>query len=144
MVTAAVMAAFLLASIALIVSGMSGEIREADVAVVFGNTVNPDGLPSHRLAARLDKAVELYQRGMFKNVVVSGGLGREGFDEAVVMKNYLTERGVPQDQIVVAFVNASLTITAVSTVLSVAPVLWVARLCEQTSQPSPNQRLERP
>ena len=115
-VTAGVVAAFLLASMALIVSGISGEIHEADVAVVFGNTVNPEGLPSRRLAARLDTAAELYQRGVFKNVVVSGGLGREGFDEAVVMKNYLTQRGVPQDQIIVD----SLGVTTAATAINVA------------------------
>ena len=94
-------AALLLASTVLVARGMSDEIHEADVAVVLGNTVNPDGTPSRRLAARLDMTLDLYHRGMFKNITVSGGVGREGFDEAVVMKDYLTRRGVPQDQIIV-------------------------------------------
>ena len=51
---------------------MRDDIHEADVAVVLGNTVNPDGTPSRRLAARLDLAVDLYQRGLFRNVLVSG------------------------------------------------------------------------
>lgn len=77
-------AALLLASTVLIARGMSDEIHEANVAVVLGNTVNPDGTPSRRLAARLDTALELHRRGLFKNIIVSGGVGREGFDEAVV------------------------------------------------------------
>ncbi|MBI2750059.1 MAG: YdcF family protein [Burkholderiales bacterium] len=85
----------------LVARGMSDEIHKADVAVVLGNTVNSDGTPSRRLAARLDTALELYHRGVFKNVIVSGGVGREGFDEAVVMKDYLLRRGVPQDNIIV-------------------------------------------
>lgn len=94
-------AALLLASTVLIARGMSDEIHEANVAVVLGNTVNPDGTPSRRLAARLDTALELHRRGLFKNIIVSGGVGREGFDEAVVMKDYPTRRGIPQENIIV-------------------------------------------
>lgn len=54
MLAAVVMVAFLLASALLIAVGMRDDIRAADVAVVLGNTVNPDGTPSRRLAARLD------------------------------------------------------------------------------------------
>lgn len=117
-ITTVVIAAFLLASAVLIASGMSDEIHEADVAVVLGNKVNPDGSPSRRLAARLDMAVELYHRGTFKNVIVSGGVGREGFDEAVVMKDYLTRRGVPQDKIIVD----SLGVTTAATAKNVATI----------------------
>lgn len=46
---------------------------------------------------------------------------------------------VPQDQILVAFVNASLTVMAFSIVLSVAPVFWLAHVCSQTPL-SPNNR----
>lgn len=118
MITTVVIVAFLLASTVLITVGMSDEIHEADVAVVLGNTVNPDGSPSRRLAARLDMAIELYQRGLFKNVMVSGGVGREGFDEAVVMKDYLLKRGVPQDKIVVD----SLGVTTAATARNVASI----------------------
>jgi hypothetical protein len=45
---------------------------------------------------------------------------------------------VPQDQILVAFVNASLSVMAFSIVLSVAPVLWLAHVCSQSSE-SPNR-----
>jgi hypothetical protein len=41
---------------------------------------------------------------------------------------------VPQEQIVVAFVNASLSVMVFSIVLSVAPVFWLAHVCSQTSQ----------
>jgi hypothetical protein len=36
---------------------------------------------------------------------------------------------VPQEQIVVAIVNASLSVTAIATVVSVAPVIWLAHVC---------------
>ena len=119
MITTVVIAALLLASTVLVAQGMNDEIHEADVAVVLGNTVNPDGTPSRRLAARLDMALELYHRGVFKNVIVSGGVGREGFDEAVVTKDYLTRRGVPQDKITVD----SLGLTTAATAKNVAAIV---------------------
>jgi ABC-type sugar transport system permease subunit len=50
---------------------------------------------------------------------------------------------VPQDQLVVAVVDTSLSVTAFSVVLSVAPVLWLAHVCSQSSQ-SPNNRWRGP
>jgi vancomycin permeability regulator SanA len=83
------------------IAGSIDDIHPADVAVVLGNTVNPDGKPSRRLQARLDKTIELYRAGIFQNTIVSGGVGIEGFDEAVVMKQYLVRGGLPQDRIYV-------------------------------------------
>ena len=114
-VVATAMLAFILASLLLVAAGMRDDIREADVAVVLGNTVNPDGTPSHRLAARLDTTVVLYQRGLFKSILVSGGVGREGFDEAVVMGDYLVKRGVPRPSIVVDSLGVTTAATARNT-----------------------------
>lgn len=121
--TAVAISAFFLASTVLVVQGMRDDIQVADVAVVLGNTVNPDGTPSHRLAARLDKTLELHRKGMFKHVIVSGGLGREGFDEAVVMRDYLVSRGIPQHQILVD----SLGLTTAATAANVAALAQVHR-----------------
>jgi vancomycin permeability regulator SanA len=81
--------------------GLNDDLDRSDVAVVLGNTVNADGKPSARLQARLDKTIELYQQRVFKNTIVSGGLGKEGFDEAIVMKQYLVAHGIPSTQIYV-------------------------------------------
>jgi vancomycin permeability regulator SanA len=113
--TATVLVVAFLASMLLVAAGLRDEIHEADVAVVLGNTVNQDGTPSNRLAARLDMAVELYRRGLFKNVVVSGGVGREGFDEAEVMKDYLVNQGVPRASIVVDSLGVTTAATAKNT-----------------------------
>jgi vancomycin permeability regulator SanA len=56
------------------ISGSIDDLHPADVAVVLGNTVNPDGKPSRRLQARLDKTIELYRVGLFQNTIVSGGV----------------------------------------------------------------------
>ena len=128
MITTVVIATLLLAATALVVQGMNDEIHEADVAVVLGNTVNLDGTPSRRLAARLDTTLELYQRGLFKNIIVSGGVGREGFDEAVVMKDYLTRRGVPQDKITVDSLGSTTAITAKNVAVIAKELHWSSAL----------------
>jgi len=92
-------AAFAAAFLAISAAGLWDDARPADVCVVLGNTVGRDGRPSDRLRARLDKAVELYRAGTFPEVIVSGGVGEEGFDESAVMKRYLVERGIPEARV---------------------------------------------
>jgi len=90
---------FVLTAAVIVADGLRDEVRPSDVGLVLGNTVEADGRPSARLRARLDKALELYRAGLFAEVIVSGGVGVEGFDEAVVMKQYLMARGVPEARI---------------------------------------------
>lgn len=97
----AISAVILLAAGALIWDGLHDEIGTADLGVVLGNTVNTDSSPSPRLAARLDRTLQLYQQGAFPLVLVSGALGKEGHDEALVMRDYLTARGIPPAQVLV-------------------------------------------
>ena len=80
--------------------GLNDNLGKADVALVLGNKVDPNGQPSPSLRARLDRAVDCYKQGWFPMVVVSGGLGKEGFDEAVVMRDYMISKGVPQAHII--------------------------------------------
>ncbi len=78
-----------------ILAGLNAEPRVADVAVVLGTRVERSGAPSWRLRERLDRAYELFQDKTVKNIIVSGGLGREGYEEADAMREYLMRRGVP-------------------------------------------------
>ena len=80
---------------------MSDRLGNADVALVLGNQVNPDGSPSPRLIARLDEAADLFQEGYFPKIIVSGGTGKEGVPEGTAMKNYLVSEGVPHSAILV-------------------------------------------
>lgn len=93
-------AGLLIALVVLISSGLKDQIGKADVALVLGNRVNIDGTPSPRLRARLDKTLELYHEGYFPTIIVSGGIGIEGYDEAKVMGEYLVSHGVPANQII--------------------------------------------
>lgn len=96
----AIVGTFALGTLLLVAAGLRDDIGKADMALVLGSKVELTGVPSLRLQARLDKTVELYQAGYFPWVVVSGGLGKEGFDEALVMRDYLTAHGIPQDKVI--------------------------------------------
>lgn len=81
--------------------GFSDKLDSSDVCVVLGNQVLPDGTPSRTLKSRLDRAVEVYSLGLCKRVIVSGGIDMNGFDEALVMKQYLMEKGnIPGEKII--------------------------------------------
>ncbi|WP_028104583.1 YdcF family protein [Pseudoduganella violaceinigra] len=96
------LAGLFLAGTGLIVAaGCSDRLADADMIIVPGNTVAPDGRPSPRLQARLDAALLLYREHRAGIVFVSGGVGKEGFDEAAVMAAYLAGNGVPPAAIAV-------------------------------------------
>jgi vancomycin permeability regulator SanA len=69
--------------------------------VVLGNTVNKDGTLSNRLKARLDKFVELYNKNFCPKISVSGGLGKEGFKGAEIMRLYLLANAIDDKNIIV-------------------------------------------
>ena len=79
--------------------GLTNKVDKADVSVVFGNEIKPNGEPSPRLKARLDKAIQLYQQGYAPVIIVSGGIEPKGFDEALVMKSYLVHNGIAENRI---------------------------------------------
>ena len=98
---AATAALFILGTTILVVAGLSDSIGTADIALVLGSKVELDGTPSPRLRARLDRTLELYRAGYFPAVIASGGTGKEGFDEASVMRDYLVAHGIPSDRVIV-------------------------------------------
>jgi len=89
----------LIGSLAITIAGLHDNTHQADLAVVLGNMVKTDGTPSIILQARLDHTVDLYRQGYCKLILVSGGHGKEGYDEPVVMQHYLEERGIPHEAI---------------------------------------------
>ena len=84
-----------------IVDGLTDEKKSADIAVILGNKVNPDGTLSKRLLKRLERAIDIYNAERVDLLIVSGGFGKEGHYEAEVMKNHLVNSGVPERDIVV-------------------------------------------
>lgn len=90
---------FLLSTATLVLAGLNDKLAPADVIVVPGNTIAPDGTPSPRLQARLDAALTQFQAHRAPRILVSGATGKEGFDEAASMARYLQSRGVPASAI---------------------------------------------
>jgi len=75
--------------------------RPADVAVIFGARVYATGQPSPLLADRIRTGVELYQNGLVPLLVMSGGDGSDGFNEARVMRDVAVAAGVDPASILV-------------------------------------------
>lgn len=84
-----------------IIDGLTDGGKTADVAVILGSKVNEDGTLSTRLEKRLTCGLQLYFNGRVKRLLVSGGLGKEGFMEGDKMKTFLLKSGVPDSVIVV-------------------------------------------
>lgn len=74
------------------------ETKTADCIIVLGAGVVA-GRPSISLANRLDKAIEVYNLGHTKKILVSGDHGQSNYDEVNVMRNYLLEKGIPKEDI---------------------------------------------
>ncbi|MBI2682101.1 MAG: YdcF family protein [Acidobacteriales bacterium] len=76
------------------------ETRTADVIVVFG-AAEYAGKPSPVYRARLDHALDLYQHGLAKHIIATGGHGEDvKFAEGSVGRDYLIAKGVPQDMVI--------------------------------------------
>jgi len=77
-----------------------GEVGQGyDCIYVLGCGVRENGTPSHMLADRLDTAYALYEMGVSDYILVSGDNSREDYDEVGVMKQYLMDKGVPEEVI---------------------------------------------
>lgn len=87
--------------VAITIDGLSDDDVYADAAVILGSKVHEDGTPSARLVARLERGRELHRDGRVQTLIVSGGLGKEGHQEADVMRDWLVAAGVPADDILV-------------------------------------------
>ena len=70
-----------------------------DCIFVLGCGVWEDGTPSGMLKDRLDTAFSLYESGAAPFILVSGDNSRVDYDEVTVMKNYLVDKGVPEEVI---------------------------------------------
>src|SRR6478736_3268778 len=77
------------------------EAQPADVILVLG-AAEYRGRPSPVLRARLDHALELYNRKFASRLMTTGGAGGDPlFTEGGGGRSYLMSRGVPGDSIIV-------------------------------------------
>ncbi len=75
--------------------------RPADAAVVLGARVYSSGSPSPLLADRIATGVALYRTGLVPLLVMSGGDGSDGYNEAEVMRAQAIAGGVDPAAILV-------------------------------------------
>lgn len=81
-----------------IVTDMS-QLEEAYTGIVLGASVKPDKSLSLILQDRVDAALLAYKNKKFKKFLLSGDHGDTNYDEVNAMKNYLNDRGVPDEDI---------------------------------------------
>ena len=96
-------------------NGLISSSQKADVAVILGSKVNEDGTLSKRLQARLACGDSLYKSGQVKHILISGGLGKEGFYEGTKMRDYLVQRGIPDSGIAVDNMGSNTGATVANT-----------------------------
>lgn len=72
------------------------------IAVVLGNRINDDGSISGLMKSRLDMALDIYKRYSPAKIILSGGVANKkvNVSEAQMMRDFLVERGIPQDVLV--------------------------------------------
>ena len=81
--------------------GMTDYRRPADAVVVFGARAYADGSLSQALADRVRTACGLYQDGLVRKVLVSGGPGDGEVHETESMRRMALRLGVPEADILV-------------------------------------------
>ncbi|WP_107948760.1 YdcF family protein [Lysinibacillus parviboronicapiens] len=74
----------------------------ATYMIVLGAKVKPNGVPSLALRNRLEESIDYLTKYPHVKVIVSGGQGSdEDRTEASVMLDYLVQRGIPAERILV-------------------------------------------
>ncbi|SHK57316.1 SanA/YdcF family protein [Desulforamulus aeronauticus] len=72
---------------------------QAEAAIVLGAYVTPNGYLCDMLRDRVETAVELYNMGKVKKLLMSGDHGQESYDEVNHMRRYAEQLGVPSEDI---------------------------------------------
>ncbi len=73
----------------------SAQVAPAETAIVLGARVYSNGNASPVLMDRLDTAIELYQAGKVKKLLLTGDHGQTNYDEVNNMRKYVLSKGVP-------------------------------------------------
>lgn len=100
----------------LTIDGLHDNEKNADIAVILGNKVNEDGTLSERLEKRLECGLNLYRKHRVKKIIVSGGLGKEGFYEGDKMRDFLIANKVPDTAIIVDNLGNNTRATVINTI----------------------------
>ena len=100
-VIVAILAAWAISAVAVLLWSSRDEARPAQAIVVLG-AAQYAGKPSPVLRARLDHALDLWNRKLASLLILTGGMGSgDTTSEAAVGRNYAKKRGVPDTAILV-------------------------------------------
>ena len=77
----------------------AGDLDPAQVAIVPGSLVLPDGRLGRVVQERVDAAVELYEAGTVDKLLVSGDNGTSAYDEPDAMRDAALAAGVPPEDV---------------------------------------------
>ena len=81
--------------------GERDQAAPADVIIVLGAAAY-DARPSPVFAERIRHGIDLYQRGLAKHLIFTGGFGNGArFSESQVAQRYALKRGVPRQAILI-------------------------------------------
>jgi vancomycin permeability regulator SanA len=108
--------------------------RPADAAVIFGARVYASGAPSPLLADRITTGVELYKAGLVPKLIMSGGDGADGFNEAQVMRGVAVADGVDPTAVLVDPAGVTTEATVANSMALLAPTGGVAPRVMAVSQ----------
>jgi vancomycin permeability regulator SanA len=79
------------------------DVPAAPVALVLGAQVDPGGVPSPFLSARLEIARRLFVAGKVRVILVSGDHMHWEYDEPEAMRRWLVDHGVPTQKVVLDY-----------------------------------------
>lgn len=82
-----------------IVSGDSELLTDIDYIVILGAGIRR-GKPSPMLEDRLKTGISLYNNDISNKILITGDHMNDDYDEVTVMKNYLLEQGIPEEDII--------------------------------------------
>lgn len=83
-------------------TGLQDQARPADVIVVLGAQVEPNGQPGPDLSVRTAHAARLYQEGLAPILVCTGGFRGDRLSAAAVARDLAISLGVPAEHIFLA------------------------------------------
>jgi SanA protein len=73
------------------------------VAIVFGAGLRRDGTPTTVLSDRVETAVELYNQGKVKKLLMSGDNRFANYNEPEAMRQYALQLGMPDEDIILDY-----------------------------------------
>lgn len=82
-----------------IVSCDSELLTDIDYIVILGAGIRR-GKPSPMLEDRLKTGISLYNNDISNKILITGDHMNDDYDEVTVMKNYLLEHGIPEEDII--------------------------------------------